>query len=199
MVKRSSNDVRDWLASRKRSKSLSAKVQTLERKVAARKPETKHQSSTASSTMTTGSLFYLECSYIPQGNDVGERNGNQVKLLYTEYSASVFSSTSAAYGVDIYLVTLRDNAVPVIGDFIGTPGGFPNRDQYIKWKQHLTNADDNNGNILASHRWRFPMKVHYDGITATSGIRNRTFLVIKNSTGNSVNIALNQRTWFTDA
>jgi len=198
MSKRNS-DVRVWLQSRKRRKTIGDKVAILEKKVASRKPEAKHHSSDATGSLATGVISYMECTYLAEGTGVGERIGSQVRLLYTEYALSVFSSTSAAYGVDIYLVTTRDGSTPVVGDFIGLPGGFPDRDKYIKWKQHLTNADDNNGNILASYRWQYPMRVHYDGAAATDGVRNRTFIVIKNSTGSSINYAANERTWYTDA
>mgnify|MGYP000089878283 FL=1 len=198
MSKRSS-DVRGWAHGRKRRKTTADKVAILERKVASRKPEAKHHSATATGSLATGVISYLECTYLAEGTGIGERVGSQVRLLYTEYSLSVFSATSAAYGVDLYLVTTRDGSTPVVADFLGSPGGFPDRDKYIKWKQHLTNADDNNGNLLTSYRWQYPMRVHFNGVTATDGIRNRTFLVVKNSTGSSVNYAMNERTWFTDA
>jgi len=191
--------VEEWLRARKRSKkSLASKVSTLERKVALNKPETKIMSAIATGTLATGNIAYLELNYIQQGVNTTERSGSKIKLHYTEYTAGGYTAASAALGLDVYIITCKENAVPVIGDFLGVPGGFPDRDKYMKWRQHITNGPDNNGNIISSHKWQYPMTVHYDGITYTSGIRNRTFLVIKNSAGASINYHMQHRTWFTD-
>jgi len=200
MPTRSKRPVYEWLAARKKRKTVTDEIRTLKRSVALNRPEAKHHQTLVTGPLASGAISYAECTYIQHGDTQTDRSGQQVRLTTIQYSLASFTAAAAAAGLDVYVVTVRDAShTPNIADFTGSPGGFPNRETYIAWKQHITNGDDNNGNIIATHTWPNGMRAHFSGSAFTSCNRNRTYVIVKNSTGSSQNFSLNVRTWFTDA
>lgn len=178
---------------------MNKRVKRIERKLAERKPEMKHRGVSASSTLATGNIVASEVTAIAQNSTTQGREGSQLKIHHIEYAVSVFIAASQVGGVDVYLVTSKDSSItPVVGEFGTVPGSSANRQEYISWKEHITNGPDNNGNIKFQKNFRYPMKAMYRGSASTDCVNNKTFLVIKNSTGNTVNYSYYYRVWFTD-
>ena len=186
--------------SRKKRKTLTDEVRTLKRKVALNKPESKHHQTLVTGPVANGAIAYGEVTYIQHGDTVTDRSGQEVRLTTVQYSLGTYSAGCAAAGLDLYVVTCRDAShTPNVADFTASPGGFPSREIYMVWNQHISNGHDNNGNIIANYTWPNGMKAHYSGAAFTTCNRNRTYVIVKNSTGSSQNFALTVRSWFTDA
>lgn len=182
----------------KRPKSLSAKVNRIQRTLAERKPEMKNFQVGSTGTLTAGSIAMIELTNIPQGDTVSSRDGAQIKFHHIKYSCSPFTAASAAGGLDFYILTLKESAsLPVYADFQPYPGGGVDRRKVIEWVHELTNTN-NNGNILGHFNFKYPMKIHYAGTGGTAGFRNRTYMVVKNASGSSINYAINSQVFFTD-
>lgn len=179
--------------------NLTAKVNRIQKTLNERKPEMKWVGRGSSGTLAAGAIANLELSAIAQGDATNERSGSQIKIHYITYSMSVANATSAAAGVDLYLLTSKDASLaPVYATFNPYPGGTCDRRLEMLWKQHVTNGPDNNGNILSDHSFKFPMKCYFSGAGTTACVKNRTYLTVKNSTGSSVNYQISANVFYTD-
>lgn len=182
----------------KKKKSLSDKVEKIQRTLNERKPEMKNFQIGSSGTVTAGSIALVELTNIPQGDTVSTRDGAQVKFHHVKYSCTPSIAASAAAGLDFFILTLKDAVtLPVYADFLSYPGGGGDRRKTIEWVHELTNSN-NNGNILGNLNFKYPMKIHYAGTGGTACFRNRTYMVVKNATGSSINYQITAHIFFTD-
>jgi len=177
----------------------SYEITKIKRTLNERKPEMKSSAYGAAATHLNGTAMVYEVTNLSQGNEGFGRDGLQVKFHRIFYSVVAYATGTQqpVAGVDVYLVTGKNDTAPAYGDFIAYPGGTVNKAEYSTWKQHIIGGE-NNGCVQAAHHFQYPMKIHYIGSASTSCIRNRTYIVVKNNTGVSVDIKVSSRVWFTD-
>ena len=199
MAKRT-GEVAQWLTARKRRKTLGAKVQRIQRTLAERKPEMKAQGNATTGSCLNGAVALIELSAIAEGDEGYARDGLQVKLHRVFYTAACYlaGTTNPVAGLDAYLVSVKDTSTPVYADFVAARGGTINKNTFVTWHQHITGGEQNNAIVQNSHSFQFPMKLHFDGPASTTCIKNKTYLVIKNNTGSTVDYHLSYRIWYTD-
>jgi len=183
----------------KRARTNAYEIAKIKRTLGERKPEMKAQAYGASETKLNGTVKVYEISDIAAGDEGYARDGLQVKLhrVFYTVSAKVASTTGPCAGVDVYLITSKDAVAPVYADFIAYIGGTVNKAQFSTWKQSCLGAG-NDGIVQEHHSFQYPMKLQYAGSAATACIKNRTYIVVKNNTGGSVDVQIASRIWFTD-
>jgi len=183
----------------KRARTNAYEIAKIKRVLGERKPEMKAQAYGASETKLNGTVKVYEISDIAAGDEGYARDGLQVKLhrVFYTVSALVNGTQNPAAGTDVYLVTSKDAVPPVYADFIAYIGGTINKAQFSTWKQSVIGSD-NHGIVQEHHSFQFPMKLQYAGSAASACVKNRTYIVVKNNTGSSVDVQISSRIWFTD-
>jgi len=185
---------------RKRQKTTSNEISKIKRTLAERKPEMKAQGNATTGSCLNGAIAQIELSAIAEGDEGYARDGLQVKLHRIFYTASCYLSgtTNPVAGLDAYLVSVKDTSTPAYADFVAARGGTINKNTFITWHQHITGGEQNNAVIQNAHSFQYPMKLHFDGPASTTCIKNKTYLIIKNNTGSTVDYHLSYRIWYTD-
>jgi len=183
----------------KRARTNATEIARIKRTLGERKPEMKSRANGVSGTLANGAFAQIEVTDIAQGNAGLERDGTVIKLHRVDYTAFARETGTAnpIAGIDVYLVTSKDANVPAYGDFLTLVGGTVNKNEFTTWVQDVVGGS-NNGVVQGAHSFQFPMKIHYGGSASDSGIRNRTFLCMKNNTGTAVSHQLAFRSWYTD-
>jgi len=183
----------------KRARTNAYEIAKIKRTLGERKPEMKAQAYGASETKLNGTVKVYEVTDIAAGDEGYARDGLQIKLHRVFYTITAYATgtQNPVAGVDAYLITSKNDTAPAYGDFISYIGGTVNKNEFSTWKQHVIGGD-NHGIIQGSHHFQFPMKIHFSGNASTSCLRNRTYIVVKNNTGASVDVQIASRVWFTD-
>jgi len=183
----------------KRPRTNANEIAKIKRTLGERKPEMKSRGNGVYTNLADGAFVATEVTDLAQGSADSERSGTLVKLHRVEYTAFGRETTSASpiAGVDFYLITCKDSNPPAYGDFLGLVGGTANKNEFTTWVQDVIGAS-NHGVIQGAHSFQYPMKVHYGGSASDSGIRNRTYVCIKNNTGTQIAYQLSYRVWYTD-
>jgi len=183
----------------KRVKTNAYEIAKIKRTLGERKPEMKAQAYGHAITKLNNTVEIQEITDIAAGDEGYARDGLQIKLhrVFYTVSAKVASTVNPCAGVDVYLITSKTETAPVYADFIAYIGGTANKAEFTTWKQSVLGSE-NQGVVQDAHSFQFPMKIHYSGSASTACIKNRTWIVVKNNTGSSVDVQMTHRCWFTD-
>jgi len=184
----------------KRPRTNAYEIAKIKRVLGERKPEMKSQAyGAATETKLTGTIKVQEITDIAAGDEAYARDGLQIKLHRIFYTVTAYANgtQNPVPGVDVFLITGKSDRVPVYADFIAQIGGTINKNEYTTWKQHVIGGD-NHGIVQDAHHFQYPMKVYFSSNSSTSSLRNKTYLVVKNNTGVSVDVNISSRLWFSD-
>lgn len=185
-------------------KTLTKRVNTLERKVKYNKPEEKMKNYVFNSSVPTKAMQTILLNDLVQGTSMSQRIGNQVKITKVEMSVS-----DSWPDLDFQLILVSDTGdIPVYADFEDTVFGRlrpldTNRAKEI-WNSvdflSSTGLGGSYTRFFARHKFRYPLRTLYDGTVNNTVSKNALYLVIKN--GSTTNVTALQgmvRVYYTDA
>ena len=145
--------------------------------------------------LTSGNAAVSKLTEIAQGVKRSERVGREIHILGVDINGRITSAP-----LDVHLCSPTDNHDPVYADFFAAIGGMPVSDLVTDW-YHTTgsNRASNANMVTKKYRFKYPLKVTYKDDTASSGMRNRLFLVLSNTTGNDVSsVGISVRVYYQD-
>lgn len=172
-----------------------AKIQKLQRRVAAMTPEVKTKQFTWTTAVATGSIVQLQLFNIPEGTGEDERIGDRIRIK----SISIRGNPNFGLDdVDFYIVKLNDvSAIPLPGNFLNVPGGHLASDigREIFHKQFQVGSLDQT--LSYKKYFKSPLVVKYTNVGTTPD-QNNWFLVVKNLSGSSFNTKFSVEIKYTD-
>lgn len=171
--------------SSKRRKTVDQRLRNVERTQAMRKPELKRRTFSLSTQVTNGNMQLVQLTGIDTGTARYSRIGNEIRVKGVRCRGSL-----GAVGMDAYLIQGHGSTPPVIGDFqAGGHAPFLTSDkesvEFVEW-DHYRNLSGTNTSFIIDRFFTFPMKVGYNGPTASDGTENLLYLVLVNRTGANV-------------
>lgn len=168
-----------------KKKNLEKRLAKVERIQKLQRPELKINSGVygGSLTLTDANIYLDELTGIGTGTDQNDRIGNEITIYDIEIR--MFFPNS---GIEFFLIQSTGEQIPTYSDFIPTVGGglqpsFGHGSQF-KTLMHYNSYFYGNGKWY--RKFKYPLRVKYDGNTAADGSANRLFLVVKNDTNVTV-------------
>lgn len=146
-------------------------------------------------TLSSGAAASTKLTEIAQGTKRNERVGREIHVLGVDINGRITNAP-----LDVHLCSPTDNHDPVYADFFGAIGGMPISDLVKDW-YHTTgsNRASNTNMVTKKYRFKYPLRILYKDDTAASGLRNRLFLVLSNTTGNDItSIGMTVRVYYQD-
>lgn len=170
------------------------KVETMARN---NRPEMQTKTITVQGALGAGAVVNGLLTNIAQGNGIAERKGNEIRVWRVEIRGLVDDI------IDNYLIQLHTTSEPTAAIFNTVNGAFildsESGVRFSEWK-HYRNFSTTGANDPIRIVQKFNgMRVHYNGTTATSGIRNQLCFTALNTGTVSKNINVCCRLWYTDA
>lgn len=172
------------------------RLKRVERQVRSQRPEMKVYHVTSTTAVSTGAVGLVQLSDITQGDGVGQRVGNRIKIWRVEIRGEIDA------GASVLLLQCHTGATVSYGELdlsrgAGVSPQFLNS-KYTEWAFTNVTPHQTTYNPIRIIRKFRGMEVTYPDSTTTA-LRNRLTLVIQNVTGSSINKSLSARVWFTDA
>lgn len=179
------------------SGQVAKRLRKVEAMAKANRPEMQTKTITISGALASGALVNGLLTNILQGSNIDERKGNEIRVWRVEIRGVSDSR------LDHYLLQLHTTSEPTVAIFNSEQGAFlldnENNVRFSEWKHYRNfNAADTFGPVRIVQKFN-GLRVHYNGTTATSGIRNQLCYTALNRSGSSKQVNLCARIWFTDA
>ena len=146
-------------------------------------------------TLASGAAAVSKLTEVAQGAARNNRIGREIHVLGVDINGRITNAP-----LDVHLCSPTDNHDPVYADFFNAIGGFPVSDLVKDW-YHTTgsNRASNTNMVTKKYRFKYPLRVLYKDANASSGLRNRLFLVLSNTTGNDITaISITCRIYYQD-
>lgn len=173
-----------------------ADIRRMKRQINLNKAERKkaHFSANALS-VTSGSIELVELTAIAQGDDDNQRVGRKVKIMAVDCRFHVSDRN-----IDCYIIKTTGSTAPDYTDFDTSLGAHLDQQAmseytelaYIKERRSTTNS------MFYKKYWKAGIPVYYNSTTTVSGMKNRIFLVFKNTTGAAVDVQYSCVTTYLD-
>jgi len=177
-------------------RGVAADLRRMKRQINLNKGELKayHFSSNATAVLN-GTIAYVDMTSIAQGDDDDDRTGRKIRCVGIDLR---IHNDSAA--IDTYVIKSLEDSVPTYGDFEVARGGHLNQANRHEKKElaYLREYRSTTNNVMYNKRWKQGVHVYYNGTAANNGVKNRLFLVFKNTTGGTINMEYSGVLYFYD-
>jgi len=164
-------------------KDLAYRLKIVERRSKRNTPERKHAYYNGLIAASDGTLHYVNCVNIDEGDASYERSGTKIRLHSINIRInSPQTSTTGSASTDVYLVAPYDEAIPLLSQFTAVPGGHYS----LVNGRELRHKSMNPERQLAVLSWysKQGRVVHYSGGLGTQVLSNPIFFIVKNHSGN---------------
>ena len=153
-----------------------------------------HFSSNATAVLNS-TITYVDLTSIGQGDDDDDRTGRKIRVVGIDIR--IHNSTNT---LDTYIIKSLEDSVPGYGDFDVARGGHLNQGARHEKKEiaYLREYRSTTNNLMYKRRWKTGIHVYYNGTAANNGMKNRLFMVFKNTTGATINVEYSGVVYFYD-
>jgi len=178
--------------------NVQKRLRYVERQVRLNRPEMKHKTFSATSSIIAGTLATVDLTSIGQGTKINERIGDRIRVWRIEVRG-------LADGIlDNYILQCHTTTAPEATDFGSQPGAFvldsTTNTLFTEWMHYRnSNVDSTDDPQKYSVKFKNGIIVKYDGILATQCVDNRLFNCHLNRGASPHNVHCSYRVWFTDA
>jgi hypothetical protein len=177
-------------------RNVLTEMRRMKRQINLNKGERKRAHFVANSlVVTSGSVELVELTAIAQGDDDNQRMGRKVKIMNIDARFHVTDRN-----LDCYVIKTTGSTAPDYTDFDTSLGAHLDQQAMSEFTE-LAYIKERRSTTLSFYwkkYWRNGIPVYYNSTTTVSGMRNRMFLVFKNTTGSDITVQYSVITTFLD-
>jgi hypothetical protein len=146
-------------------------------------------------TVTSGSVQLVELTAIAQGDDDNQRMGRKVKIMGVDARIHVTDRQ-----LDCYIIKSTGSTPPDYTDFDTSYGAHLDQQAATEFRElaYIKEYRSTTSSWKWRKYWKTGFPVYYNSTTTVSGIKNRLFIVFKNTSGADITVQYSAITTFLD-
>lgn len=176
---------------------VAKRLRKVEAMARANRAEMQTKTVTVSGTLNANTLTNAVLTNIEQGTGIAQRKGDEIRVWRVEIRGL------SDVALDNYLIQLHTTSEPTVAIFNSVTGAFildsENNSRFTEWKHYRNYGSSGDNDPIRIVQKFNGLRVHYNGTTATSGIRNQLCFTALNRWANPQDINVCCRIWYTDA
>lgn len=174
-----------------------AEMRRMKRQINLNKAERKKAHFVANAlSVGSGAIELVELTAIAQGDDDNQRIGRKVKIMGIDCRFHVGDRN-----LDCYIIKTVGSTAPDYTDFDTSLGGHLDQQAQSEYRElaYIKEYRSTTLSFKYNKYWKAGIPVYYNSTTTVSGMKNRIFLVFKNTTGAAVAVQYSCVTTYLDS